>query len=85
MSKMKELIVLEWSESQKQFHNSSLGETSAEGIKAFMGKRNPDWTAVGFFETSDAALSASAELCAKRGLVWNASTMIYEEADGSRN
>lgn len=82
---MKELIVLEWSESQKQFHSSSLDETSAHGIKAFMAKRNGAWTVVGFFETSEEALSASGELCARRGLVWNASEMIYEEDDGSRN
>ena len=81
---MDDLIILEWSESQKQFHNCTVRECLDKGLRAFLDKRSRgDWIVVGFYNTRDQALSASAEFCAKRGMMWNGSR--YEDVDSRKN
>jgi hypothetical protein len=80
-----EFHVLEWSESQKQFHNSTLAQSVEAGRKLFFKKASPDWVVVGIFRTLEERETVQSAICIKRGLEWSEPDLGYIDTKVQKN
>jgi hypothetical protein len=70
------LEVLEWNESQKRFHSSTLDECLERGLEEFLKKRPLSWAVVGVFRTPAERDAFRDQICIQRGLEWDGSKYV---------